>query len=133
MRDDCQSFRDQAADLVSGVLPEQDRHELDKHLTSCADCRAYLQVLRQEDTWLTEHFAGIERDMVERQEQAVQKIEGVHPNEKRNPVPTWRVLMRSPFSKLATAAAVMVVAAVTFRNCSTICSDVVMAKLSGLL
>ncbi len=114
MRTDCQSFQNRIADLVTGILPEQDRRELEMHLASCADCRAYLNALKQEDALLTEHFAGIDEDMVDRQERMLQRVRCSHLNEKRKRIPIWREIMRSPFSKLATAAAVLVVAAVTW-------------------
>lgn len=113
MKDNCQDFRDRIADLVSGILPEADQRRIEEHVASCPSCRAYLQALRQEDDRLTEHFAGIEEDLVQRQEHAFRKMQGVHPNEKRKRIAIWREIMRSPFSKLATAAAVVVVAAVT--------------------
>ena len=113
MNNECQNFRDRIADLVTGLLPESDRRELEEHLTSCADCRGYLQALRQEDAMLTEHFAGIDEDMVDRQERALQRIRCSHTNQKRKRISIWREIMRSPFSKLATAATVVLVAAVS--------------------
>ncbi len=113
MRNDCPSFQERIADLVTGILPERERRELEEHLASCADCRAYLQGLKQEDALLTEHFAGIDEDMVDRQERMLQGVRCYHLNEKRKRISIWRKIMRSPFSKLATAAAVLVIAAVT--------------------
>lgn len=113
MSNECHNFRDRIADLVTGAMPESDRRELDKHLTSCADCRGYLQDLRQEDVMLTEHFAGLDKNMVDRQERALQRIRCSHTNQKRKRISIWREIMRSPFSKLATAATVVLVAAVS--------------------
>ncbi len=114
MRNDCPSFQNRIADLVTGILPERDCRELEEHLASCADCRAYLQGLKQEDALLTEHFAGIDENMADRQERMLQRVRCSHSSEKRKRVSPWREIMRSPFSKLATAAAVLVVAAVTW-------------------
>jgi hypothetical protein len=113
MRNDCHSFQDWIADLVTGILPEREHRELEEHLASCADCRAYLQALKQEDALLTKHFAGIDEDMVGRQERMLQRVRCSYMNEKRKRISIWREIMKSPFSKLATAAAVVVIAAVT--------------------
>ncbi len=114
MRNNCQSLQDRIADLVAGILPEQDRRELETHLASCADCRAYLNALKQEDALLTGHFAGIDKDMVDRQERMLQRVRCSHLNEKRKRIFNWKEIMKSPFSKLATAAAVLIIAAVTW-------------------
>ena len=113
MRNDCQSFQERIADLVTGGLPERNRRELEEHLTSCADCRAYLQGLKQEDALLTEHFAGIDENMADCQERMLQRVRCSHLNEKRKRIFNWREIMSSPFSKLTAAAAVLVIATVT--------------------
>ncbi len=113
MRNDCPSFQEWIADLVTDTLPERDRRELEEHLASCADCRAYLQALKREDALLTEHFAGIDEGLVDRQKRMLQRVRCSHTNEKRKRISIWRKIMKSPFSQLATAAAVVVIAAVT--------------------
>lgn len=110
MSADCHKFRDQIADFVTGVLPEPDSRELQEHLSACAPCRDYLQALRQEDASLAEYFAGIDEDMAHRQEHALQMIECSHAKQKSNTISIWRRIMESHYSKLATAAAVFVVA-----------------------
>jgi len=111
MSNDCHRFRDRIADLVTGVLPEPDCRELQEHLSRCADCRDYMQALKQEDVSLIEYFAGIDEDMAHRQERALQMIECSHAKETNN-IPIWRKIMKSHYSKLATAAAILVLAAV---------------------
>ena len=84
---------------------------MQEHLSTCAPCRDYLQALKQEDASLTEYFAGIDEDMAHRQERALQMIECSRTNEKDNTT-IWRRIMKSRYSKLATAAAILVLAAV---------------------
>lgn len=110
MNDNCREFRGRIADFVAGVLPEPDRRELQKHLSDCASCRDYMQALKREDASLAEYFAGIDEDMAVRQESALQMIECFHANERTNTI--WRRIMKSRYSKLATAAAILVLAAV---------------------
>jgi hypothetical protein len=113
MRNDCQSFQDRIADLVTGTVPEPDRRKIEDHAASCAPCREYLQALRREDARLTQHFAGIDANRVERQERMIQRIRCTCTKPKRHYLSLWREIMRSPFSKLATAATVVLVAAVS--------------------
>jgi hypothetical protein len=85
---------------------------LEEHLSTCAPCRDYGQALKQEDASLTEYFAGIDEDMAHRQERTLQMIECSHTNEKADATSLWRRIMKSHYGKLATAAAVLVLATV---------------------
>jgi len=111
MSDKCHGFRSRIADSLAGTLPEQDQRELQEHLSVCPPCRDYLQALRREDASLAEYFAGIEEDMADRQERALQMIECFHTNARPNTI--WRRIMKSRYSKLATAAAILVLIAAT--------------------
>jgi hypothetical protein len=110
MSDKCHGFRSRIANSFTGVLPEQDQRELLEHLSVCPPCRDYLQALRREDASLAEYFAGIDEDMAHRQERALQMTECFHTNARTNTI--WRRIMKSRYSKLATAAAILVLAAV---------------------
>ncbi|NLH43074.1 MAG: hypothetical protein GX448_14640, partial [Planctomycetes bacterium] len=113
MSDHCREFRSRIADFVTGVLSEQEQQELQEHLRTCLPCRDHMQALKQEDDSLAAHFAGIDEDMAQRQERALQMIECFHANERTNPASIWRKTMRSRYSKLATAAAILVLASVS--------------------
>jgi hypothetical protein len=112
MSDNCREFRSRIADFVTGMLPEPDRRELQEHLSDCDSCRDYMQALQREDAQLTKYFAGIDEDMAHRQERALQRIECSDAN-RRSTISLWRRIMNSPFSKLATAAAIVVATALT--------------------
>jgi len=110
MNDNCHGFRGRIADFVTGALSEQDRQELQEHLNHCSPCRDYLQALKREDASLAGYFGGIEEDMADRQERALQMIECFHTNGRANTI--WRRIMKNRYSRLATAAAIVVLAAV---------------------
>jgi hypothetical protein len=110
MSDTCRGFRRRIADSFTGPLSAQDQRELQEHLSTCAPCRDYLQALQKEDTSLAEYFVGIDEDMARRQERALQMLECCHTNERTNTI--WRRIMKSGYSKLATAAVILVLAAV---------------------
>ena len=110
MSDKCHGFRSRIAESFTSTLSEQDRRELQEHLSVCPPCRDYLQALKREDASLAEYFAGIEENMAHRQERALQMIECFHTNARTNTI--WRRIMKSRYSKLATAAAILVLAAV---------------------
>jgi hypothetical protein len=92
------------------MLSAKDQRELQEHLSTCAPCRDYMQALQREDASLAEHFRRIDEDMTCRQERALQVIECFHTNARTSTI--WRRIMKSRYSKLATAAAILVLAAV---------------------
>jgi len=68
--------------------------------------------LRQEDAALVEYFAGLDEDMADRQERALQRIECFDTNERTDTIGIWRKIMTSRYCRLATAAAILALAAV---------------------
>jgi len=111
MNSDCHKFRGRIADFVTGTLAKQDSRELQEHLSTCASCRDHMLALRQEDAALVEYFAGLDEDMANRQERALQRIECFDTNGRTDTIPIWRKIMTNRYSKLATAAAILILAA----------------------
>ncbi len=113
MSHDCHAFRDQIADFVTGILPEPDSRRLQDHLSTCAPCRDYLHALKQEDASLTEYIAGIDGDMAHRQERALQVIECSRTKEKTDTTSVWTEIMRNRYSRLATAAVILILTGIS--------------------
>ncbi len=76
MNSDCQKIKDQIADLVTGILPEAQVHNLEQHLNECAACRDYARALKDEDMLLTEFFAKIDTNITHQQERVLQALPG---------------------------------------------------------
>lgn len=112
MNSDCHRFRGRIADFVAGTLARQDSRELQEHLSTCESCRDHMLALRQEDGTLVEYFAGLDENMTDRQERALQRIECFDMNGRTDTIPIWRKIMRSRYSRFATVAAILVLAAV---------------------
>ncbi len=115
MNSDCQKIKDQIADLVTGILPKAQVHELEQHLNKCAACRDYARTLKDEDMLLTEFFAKIDANITHQQERVLQAINlsGVSRQSETHLI--WRTIMKSPIIKLA-AAAVIIIAVVLSIN-----------------
>jgi len=109
MKSDCKKIKDQIADLVTGILPETQVHELEQHLNKCATCRGYARALKDEDMLLTEFFAKIDTNMTSRQERVLQTVNRSCLSKKTDTLLIRRTIMKSPITKLAVAAAVIAV------------------------
>jgi len=112
MKSDCQKIKDQIADLVTGILPEAQVHELEQHLNECAACRDYARALKDEDMLLTEFFAKIDTNITHQQERVLQAINHSGVSKQSETHLIWRIIMKSPITKLA-AAAVIIIACLT--------------------
>ncbi len=113
MNSDCHRFRGRIADFVAGTLARRDSQELQDHLSVCESCRDHMLALRQEDVTLVQYFAGLDKNMTDRQERTLQRIECFDMNERTDTIPIWRKIMRSRYSRFATVAAILVLATVS--------------------
>jgi len=111
MSSDCEKIKDQIADLVTGILSDAQVHLLEQHLNQCAACRDYACALKDEDMFLTELFAKIDTDMTSRQERVLQAINQSGVSRQSETHLIRRTIMKSPITKLA-AAAVIIIAAI---------------------
>jgi tetratricopeptide (TPR) repeat protein len=116
MNSDCQKIKDQIADLVTGILSEAQVQALEQHLNECAACRDYARALKNEDMLLTELFAKIDKDMTSRQERVLQAVNRSYLSEQTETLSIRRIIMKSSITKLAIAAAIIVVAALSITT-----------------
>ncbi len=109
MSSDCEKIKDQIADLVTGILPEAQVHVLEQHLNKCAACRDYARALKDEDMLLTEFFAKIDTNITHQQERVLQAINHSGVSKQSETHLIRRIIMKSPITKLAVAAAVIII------------------------
>jgi len=110
MNSDCEKFKDQIADLVTGILPEAQVHELEQHLNECAACRDYARALKVEDMLLTEFFAKIDTNITHQQELVLQAINHSGVSRKNETHLIRRTIMKNPITKIAAVLAVVIAA-----------------------
>jgi hypothetical protein len=108
MNSDCEKIRSQIADLISRILTESQVRALEQHLDECSSCRDYARALKQEDGLLTEFFAQIDTDMTGRQERALNAINRSFASEQSDKFSIGRTIMKSPITKIAAAAVIIV-------------------------
>jgi len=104
----CRTTQDQIADLVTGVLPEAQVQELEQHLSECQACRDYARVLKEEDVLLSKLFTVNDADMANRQERVLKAIDRVNQSKQTETLSIWRIIVKSPITKLAAVAALVV-------------------------
>ncbi|MBA7543272.1 hypothetical protein ES705_35602 [subsurface metagenome] len=105
----CEKMKDQIADLVTGILSEDQVQKLEQHLNECAACRDYAQALKNEDALLTKFVSDMDTDMTSRQERVLQAIDRSYASMPIETLSIRRTIMKSPITKLATAAAIIIV------------------------
>ncbi len=111
MNRECDKIRDLIADSVTGILSPDQARQLDEHLSGCTDCRNYADALKHEDVLLTQLVAGLDTDMRNRQRRLLEALDRCQ-SEQRETITKWRIIMKSPITKIAAAAAI--ITAVTF-------------------
>jgi len=113
MHSDCDRIRDMIADLVTGILPERQRHTVERHLNECAACRDYARALKEEDMLLGDLFAKIDTNMTARQERALNAIECSWPSKPTYILSIRRTIMNRKITKLAAAAVIIAAVALS--------------------
>jgi len=100
----CQTMKDQIADLVTGILPEAQVQELQRHLSECQACRDYARALEDEDVLLSKFFEEENADMEHRQERVLEAIDRSCQSGQTETLSVWKIIIKSPITKLAVAA-----------------------------
>ena len=121
--DDCQDRRDAIAALVLGELDGLAANEIRQHIDTCRRCRALCQALTEEEEIVQSAFKAVgERSKAIENNLVAQfgKGSGVHggisgalpepeKTKQAHAEPDiWRIIMKSPLTKLAVAASVIV-------------------------
>ena len=95
----CERHRESICILASGVLPQQERREVEKHLAACAGCRKYYDEIKLVALPLAnweEHFAHVEPDQTLRTRwaKAIQAAGEPKPNPPFSRRPTFNARWR---------------------------------------
>ena len=108
MNSDCETMKDQIADLVTGILSEIQVQKVKQHLDKCIACRDYARALKNEDALLTEFVEKMDTDMTRRQERLLQAIDRSCQSKQIETPSIRRIIMKSPKTKYAAAAVIIV-------------------------
>jgi len=108
MNSDCETMKDQIADLITGILSDAQEQKLRQHLAQCVACRDYARALQNEDALLTEFVEKMDTDMTQRQERLLQLIDRSCQSKQIETPSIRRIIMKSPITKYAAAAVIVV-------------------------
>jgi len=108
MKSECEKIKDQIADYASGILPDAEAADLQRHLKDCRSCREYARALKDEDKLLTALFAEIDTNMDARQQRVLNEINRSSQSEQNKTIPIWVKIMRNRITKLAAAAVILI-------------------------
>ena len=120
---DCQNRREAIAALVLGELESPAADEIKKHIETCPDCRSFYQAMAEEEETIQSAFKAIDDRGKAIGDNLVEEYENVsgtrdisagpaESKEKQSAIAqpnVWRTIMKNRITKLAAAAAVILI------------------------
>jgi len=106
----CKKMQSQLVDYILGVLNQEQVDALNEHTNQCINCREYLKSLEDENDLLLQFGKSLEATMTTHQDRVIKTLSHSIPSKYRKDVPIWRIIKKSPITKLAVAAAIIIVA-----------------------
>ncbi|MHC4556635.1 MAG: anti-sigma factor family protein [Planctomycetota bacterium] len=107
----CEKIQDQLADYILGILSAEEVNVVNEHIGQCSKCRQYIQALKNENRLLAQFGENLEANMTARQDRAIEALSRSMPTAHRKALSIWRTIMKSRITKLAAAAAIIVITA----------------------
>lgn len=114
----CEKMQKKIVDYVLEILSKQESDSLREHVSSCPDCRQYVQALQNENRLLLQLGEKLDADMTIRQDKVIEALKHHSPKARFKVLSIPRTIMRSPITKLA-AAVIFIMAIIglhQFRN-----------------
>lgn len=112
MNSPCETNREKIANYVLGILSAEQSDALTEHISRCPECRKYAQALQDEKRSLVQLGEALDRDMKAREDKVIEALNRSAQGELAKPLPIWRTIMKNRITKLATAAAIILIAAI---------------------
>ena len=100
-------MKDCIADLVCGIMPEEQKSVLEKHLTGCSECKDYLFALQDEDKLLNKMFAKINHRLPNLQNKIIAALNCNRAGILGNTVTAYRMFAAETFTKFAVVAIIV--------------------------
>lgn len=110
MIEPCEKMQEKIADYVLGILSKQECDTLAEHLNSCPDCNRYAQALQNENSLLLQLGRNLDADMIIRQDKVIEALNHHSKKTRTKVFSIGRIIMKSPITKLAAAAVIVVTA-----------------------
>lgn len=103
-------MQEKIADYVLGILSKEESDTLAEHLSSCADCNQYVQALQNENRLLLQLGRKLDTDITIRQNKVIEALNHHSLTARFKLFLIWRKIMKSPITKLAAAAVIVIIA-----------------------
>jgi anti-sigma factor RsiW len=107
-------MRDEIADFITGLLPEQEAQALQRHLEECSACRECAASFEKEEQLLMRFFAKLDADMTACEDEAIEAIGRFAASSQTGVVSVGRTIIRNFLIKHAAVAVLIVFVAVYF-------------------
>ena len=114
MKSNCDKMKDQIADFITGILPEEETQTFQQHLSECSACRDYALRLQEEEQLLTGFFAKFDENMTDLEDEAINAINRFDTPSRTTVISVGKNIIKNLLIKHAAAAAVIVFVALYF-------------------
>jgi len=104
----CDKMQEKIADYVLGILSKEESDALAEHINSCATCSQYVQELQNENRLLLQLGEKLDAEMTIRRDKVIEALNRHSPTARAKVLSIGRIIMKSPITKLAAAAVIII-------------------------
>ncbi len=108
MENTCENFQEQILELITGTLPAEKAADLERHISKCPSCRAYLEALQTDDKLLGEFAEAMQPRVARLENNVIDAINRGIPKRKAKSISIWRKIIKSRITKFAAAAVIII-------------------------
>ncbi len=112
MEETCKNIREQILDFVSRTLFAEKIADLQRHINECENCGNYLRALQADNKLLSNFAQSLQPALTRLEDNVINTLAQTKPVKPAKSISVWRIIMKSPITKLAAAACIII--AVTF-------------------
>ena len=116
MNNTCLNIQEQIPELLADALPTEQTAELHEHISTCADCRRYLEALQADDNLLGEFIESMQPTLARLEKNVIDSLGRGRQNIKAHTIPIWRTIMKSRIIKIAVAAMIIISTAIVVQH-----------------
>ena len=109
MENTCENIQEQILELITGDLSAEKAAELRHHISRCSACSKYLKALQGDDRLLGDFVEVMQPTVAGLEQNVIGTLNRSTSDKAANFASIWRIIMESKITKLAAAAAIVIV------------------------
>lgn len=108
MENTCENIHEQILELITGTLSAEKAADLERHISKCPGCRAYLEALQTDDKLLGEFAEAMQPRVARLEEKVIGALNRAKSKKPVSFVPVWKTVVKSRITKFAAAAVIII-------------------------